>query len=97
MYLKDSAQNNAISGPNPEEMPRAVSPLVSGVSAVVAQLPGVSLGVQVGDVLRRAAPPARPAARAAGLARLPRPRGRRRDRPVRAADSATVLSNFVVT
>ena len=51
--------------------------------ALAAELPVVPLGVQVGDVTRGAAPPPRPpAARgAAGLARLPGPRGRGRHGP----------------
>ena len=54
--------------------------------ALAAELPVVPLGVQVGDVTRGAAPPPRPpAARgAAGLARLPGPRGRGRHGPAQA-------------
>ena len=52
--------------------------------ALAAELPVVPLGVQVGDVLRGAAPPPRPPAAArgaAGLARLTGPRGRGRHGP----------------
>ena len=62
-------------------------PLISAAhsvlfTSVVAELPAVPLRVQAGDVTRGAAPPPRPAAvPAAGLARLPRPRRRRRHRP----------------
>ena len=51
--------------------------------ALAAELPVVPLGVQVGDVTRGAAPSPRPTATrgAAGLARLPGPRGRGRYGP----------------
>ena len=60
------------------------SPLIPAAE-VAAELPVVPLRVQVGEVLRGAAPPPRPplASRpAARLARLPGPRRRRRHRPV---------------